>query len=69
MIHAFLLLVYVGADRQLVSDDMYFRSITDCNWYASRVSKRYGNHAIMPEDRVTAYCVPKLIDPDNVRLY
>lgn len=75
MIHVFLLLVYLGTgeSRKLTSGDMYFRSIDDCNYFASQVSKRYGNYqyysGIDPKDRVTAYCVPKYIKEDSVRIY
>jgi hypothetical protein len=73
--HVFLLLVYlgVGDDRVLISNDMYFRSILNCNFYASEVSKRYGNfqyHDWMDNrDRVTAYCVPKYIKSGSVEVY
>jgi hypothetical protein len=73
--HVFLLLVYlgVGEDRVRISNDMYFRSILDCNFYAAQVSKRYGNYShtdwMDSRDRVTAYCVPKFINPDYVRVY
>lgn len=75
MVHAFLLLVYLGTgdSRSLISGDMYFYDIVECNWYAKQVSKRYGNYRyrdnIPPEDRVTAYCVPKHIKKDSVRIY
>ena len=75
MVHAFLLLVYLGTGetRSLVSGDMYFYSIVDCNFYAAQVSKRYGNYrsieSINPKDRVTAYCVPKNVNPETVRIY
>jgi hypothetical protein len=75
MEHVFLLLVYLGAGdgRNLISNDMYFRSITDCNFFASELAKRYGNYRyysyIDPKDRVTAYCIPKLIDPNSVKVY
>jgi hypothetical protein len=73
--HVFLLLVYlgVGDDRVLISNDMYFRSILNCNFFASEVSKRYGNYQysdwIDNRDKVTAYCVPKYINPDTVEVY
>jgi hypothetical protein len=73
--HVFLLLVYlgVGDDRVLVSNDMYFRSILDCNFFASEVSKRYGNYQysdwIDNRDKVTAYCIPKYINPSTVEVY
>ena len=75
MIHVFLLLVYLGTgdSRKLTSGDMYFRDINDCNYFASRVTKAYGNYQysayIDPKDRVTAYCVPKYINKDSVRIY
>jgi hypothetical protein len=73
--HVFLLLVYlgVGDDRVLVSNDMYFRSILDCNFFASEVSKRYGNYQysdwIDNRDKITAYCIPKYINPNTVEVY
>ena len=62
MIHVFLLFVYlgVGKDKSLVSNDMYFRSVDDCVYFAQRLHKQ-GNS-------ITAYCLPKLVD-DNVRIY
>ncbi len=36
MITAFLLIVYLG-DR-IISQDIYFRSIDDCKYFASRLS-------------------------------
>ena len=75
MIHAFLLLVYLGTgdSRQLISNDMYFRSIDDCNYFAAQVAKRYGNYKhysyLDPKDRVTSYCVPKYVSEDTVRVY
>ena len=73
--HVFLLLVYlgVGDDRVLVSNDMYFKSILNCNFFASGVSKRYGNYQysdwIDNRDKVTAYCIPKYINPNTVEVY
>lgn len=75
MIHVFLLMVYLGTgdDRRLVSNNMYFASIVDCNYFASQVSKRYGNYShleyLHPKDRVTAYCVPKHIKAGSVEVY
>ena len=63
-VHVFLLNVYlgIGEDRRLISKDMYFRSITECNFFAKEVSKRYSTYAAMDKrDRATAYCVPKYI--------
>ncbi len=75
MVHAFLLLVYLGTGdtRSLVSGDMYFYSVVDCNYFANQVAKRYGNYRsienINPKDRVTSYCVPKNVDPELVKIY
>jgi hypothetical protein len=75
MQHVFLLLVYLGTGdtRQITSNDMYFASIDDCNYFASQVSKRYGNYKyytyLDPKDRVTAYCVPKYVDKSKTRIY
>ena len=74
-VDVFLLLVYLGTGefRKLESGNMYWRSIADCNWYASQITKRYGNYQhhsfIDPKDRVTAYCVPRTVDPSKVRIY
>ena len=73
--HVFLLLVYIGTGdfRTLDSDDMYFWDINECNYFASRVTKRYGNYEysdfIDAKDRVTAYCVPRYVNPDDVKVY
>jgi len=75
MEHVFLLLVFLGTGefRQPVSNDMYFWNIERCNFFAKELSKRYGNYQyrnlVDPKDRVTAYCVPKYVNPDNVRIY
>ena len=64
MIHVFLLFVYVGVgeDKRLVSNDMYFRNVDDCVYFAQRLHKqsRQGN--------ITAYCLPELVDKD-ARIY
>ncbi len=75
MIDAFLLLVYLGTGefRKLESADMYFYSVTECNYFASQVSKRYGNYQfndyLDEKDRVTAYCVPRRVNSEQVKVY
>ena len=75
MMHVFLLMVYlgVGDDRKLVSGDMYFESITRCNYFAKELAKRYGNfggaRGLDKRDRATAYCVPKFIKIGSVEVY
>lgn len=65
MIHVFLLQVYLGIGdaRRLISNDMYFRNVTTCNFFAKELSKRYSTYAAMDKrDRATAYCVPKYVN-------
>jgi len=75
MVHVFLLMVYLGAGdaQRLVSADMYFYSIDDCNYFASQTVKRYGNYKYLDrmsaKHKATAYCVPKYIEKDSVRVY
>ena len=56
MIHVFLLFVYMGLgdDKRLKSNDMYFRSVDDCVYYAQRLAKQGNN--------ITAYCLPGVVD-------
>ena len=75
MLHVFLLLLYLGHgdSKRLVSGDMYFYSILDCNWYAEQLTKRYGNYGyadrIPPELKATAYCEPRYIKQGSVEVY
>jgi hypothetical protein len=75
MVHVFLLMVYLGTgdERRLISGDMYFADVTRCNYFASQVAKRYGNYKytsyLDPKDRVTSYCVPKLVDSERTVIY
>ncbi len=75
MADVFLLLVYLGTGdaRKLESGNMMFWDIERCNYFAQAVSKRYGNYRSLdyldPKDRVTAYCVPRQVDPEKVRVY
>ena len=56
MIHVFLLFVYIGLgeDKRLKSNDMYFRSVDDCVYFAQRLSRQGKN--------ITAYCLPVVVD-------
>ena len=62
MIHAFVLMVFVGVgeEKSLVSNDMHFRSIDECVYFAQRLHKQGNN--------ITAYCLPQLVDEDK-RIY
>jgi len=56
----FVLMVYLGATRELIKDSMVFDNIEHCNYYAREITKRYSTHGITLEDRVVAYCLPKV---------
>ena len=74
MLTVFVLTVYMGLgeDKTLIHDKMLFRSLVDCQWYAARVVKTYGNYEFYRAgtDKITAYCLPVEI-PNNSdrRLY
>jgi len=54
-------MVYLGSPRELISKDtMVFNNIEHCNYYAREITRRYSTHGIAPEDRVVAYCLPKV---------
>ena len=63
MIHAFLLFVYIGTgeSKVLKSNDLYFRSVDDCVYFAQRLHKQGQN--------ITAYCLPVQVDPKRVKVY
>ena len=64
MVHVFLLQLYlgIGDQRRLISNDMYFRNVTSCNFFAKELSKIYSTYSAMDKrDRATAYCVPKFV--------
>ena len=72
MIHAFLLVLILG-DIEQRGQPMYFRSIDTCNYFASRVVKRYGNYSgrsnLPQKHRATAYCKPVYINSTTKGLY
>ena len=63
MIHAFLLYVYlgVGAEKSLVSNDMYFYDINRCIYFASRISREYTNSYYRRGSNITAHCLAVLV--------
>jgi hypothetical protein len=71
MIHAFILMVLI-ADKQEPAP-MYFYSIDVCQYYAKRIVRQYGNYGhssqVPAEHRVTAYCKPKRVNPQNTVVY
>ena len=46
MIHAFMLVVVMGAGEEAKQQPspMYFRSIDVCQYYARRIPRQYGNY-------------------------
>ena len=72
MIHAFMLVFLLG-DVQQPGVPMYFRNINDCNYFASKIVKRYGNYGssylVPKEHRATAYCKPVYISKETETLY
>jgi len=56
----FVLMVYLGSPRELIEDTMVFNNIEHCNYYAREITRRYSSHGIAPEDKVVAYCLPKV---------
>ena len=69
--HVFLLVFLLGDVKQ--PNPMYFASIDTCNWYASRIVKRYGNYkynSMVPaKHRATAYCKPVYVDKTKTLVY
>ena len=59
MIHVFLLFVFVGfgEEQRLKSNDMYFRSVDDCVYFAQRLHKQ--------GQKITAYCLPVMVDKET----
>jgi len=62
MKHDFLLFVFLGTgeNQKMVSNDMYFANLNDCVWFAQTLHKQ--------GEKITSYCLPKLIDKD-VKVY
>ena len=59
MIHAFLLFVFL--DGNLVSNDLYFYNVDECTYFARALHKQGGD--------ITAYCLPRLVDPEKIKVY
>jgi phosphoribulokinase len=73
---AFVLVMYqgVGDDRRAIAKNLlHFRSVDDCNYFAKQVTRTHGNYEhldlVDPRERVTAYCLPKAIDPSKTKVY
>ena len=72
MVHAFVLVFLLGGAEQK-GQPMYFRDINQCNYFASRIVKRYGNYhyssQVPPEHKAAAYCKPVYIPSNTEGLY
>ena len=72
MVHAFVLVFLLGGAEQK-GQPMYFRDINQCNYFASRIVKRYGNYhyssQVPPEHKATAYCKTVYIPSNTEGLY
>ena len=72
MIHAFMLMLYMG--EALVSQDMYFKNINECLYFAERLNNQPmvpNRNAQEGSDKLVKYvavCVPKKVG-NNVKLY
>jgi hypothetical protein len=73
MIHVFLLTVYLGT--QVVSKDMYFRSVDDCKYFAERltnqpaVPNRTAGEDVPKTRSYIAVCEPSRVDPSKINVY
>lgn len=59
---AFVLYVFLGTgeDKRKVSDDLAFRDLTECVWYAQTLHKQ--------GSQITAYCLPQMV-PSTRKVY
>ncbi len=73
MTHTFLLLVYLG--QQLVSQDMYFRDIDECKYFAERLTKqpsvpnRMAGEDVPKTRKYVAVCEPRRVNSKNTKIY
>jgi len=61
--HLFLLFVFTGLEpnKKLESQDMYFRNLKECVWYAEKLHRQ--------GETITAYCLPRYVNSEAVRVY
>ena len=75
MTTVFLLMMFLGTgdERREVRTDLRFFSVTECNFFAKELARRYGNYVhrdwLDARDRVTVYCVPDIVDPATTKVY
>ena len=73
MTHVFLLMVYLGT--QTVSQDMYFRDIDQCKYFAERlnnqpsVPNRTAGEDVPKTRSYIAVCEPRRVNPKTTKVY
>lgn len=73
MTHVFLLMVYLGT--QTVSQDMYFRDIDQCKYFAERlnnqpsVPNRTAGEDVPRTRSYIAVCEPRRVNPKTTKVY
>ena len=67
------MLIFLLGDVNQGGVPMYFRNINDCKYFASRITKQYGNYEyrdyIPEKHKATAYCKPVYIPEEPETLY
>ena len=74
MITVFVLMIFTGLgdEEKLYCDKMIFRSLVDCQWYAARMVRVYGNYGYTRPgtEKITAFCLPvEMAEDTEERLY
>ncbi len=71
MIHAFILIILVNGEIVSDREPMLFFDINRCNVFASAIvsGKREARGINHDSVKLAAYCLPKLVDPEKVRIY
>jgi len=73
MTHVFLLMVYLGT--QTVSQDMYFRDVDQCRYFAERlnnqpsVPNRTAGEDVPKTRSYVAVCEPRKVNPKKTKVY
>jgi|TARA_B100001057_G_scaffold332701_1_gene333142 hypothetical protein len=66
MTHVFALMLYVGGN--LIEPPMHFHKIEACLYYAREAVRRYGTLQTQ-EHFGLAYCIPKMVNPEETVVY
>jgi len=69
--HVFLLMVYLG--EKIVSNDMYFKNINECLYFARALTDQPAvPNAKSSDNKFIKYvgvCKPMLVNPEKVTIY